>query len=346
MQTEVPDAILKLWPAERWSGTTGVLAISGGADSVAMLRAFCELREKGSVAADTRFAIAHFNHQLRGEESDQDEAFVKSLADQWNLPVYIGYSPVPPELDSSMLDIPRGNEAQWRRDRNKFFREVAQRSDANWIATGATADDQIETALHHLLRGSGPAGIAGVRSTRTIAPELSLVHPLVETWKPQIVEYLKSLGQEYRSDSSNATLHFTRNRIRLELIPLLESFAGNPHLKQRLLVATQLIRDEHTLIEQMAHEWLEKAPIEISASGFQCPLSAVETTPWPILQAAFVELWHRLEWPLQDCTFRHWQRANDLLKQAALSTHPKRLQFPSGIHWQCARKILRVTRQA
>ena len=346
MQTQVPDAILKLWPADRWSGTTGVLAISGGADSVAMLRAFCELRERGCVVSHTQFALAHFNHQLRGEESDQDEAFVRSLADQLKLPVYIGNSVHPPEIDSSKLEIPRGNEALWRRDRNRFFRDVAQRTNANWIATGATADDQVETALHHLLRGSGPAGIAGVRSVRTIAPGLSLVHPLVETWKAQIVDYLNTLGQKYRSDSSNAALHFTRNRIRLELIPWLESFAGNPHLKQRLLVATQLIRDEHTLVEQMAHEWLEKAPIEISSNGFQCPLNAIAATPWPILQAAFVELWHRLEWPLQDCTFRHWQRANELLKQAALSNHPKQLQFPSSIRWQCARKILRVTRQA
>ena len=193
MQTQVPDAILKLWPADRWSGTTGVLAISGGADSVAMLRAFCELRERRCVGAHTQFALAHFNHQLRGEESDQDEAFVRSLADELKLPVYIGNSVHPPEIDSGKLEIPRGNEALWRRDRNRFFRDVAQRTNANWIATGATADDQIETALHHLLRGSGPAGIAGVRSVRTIAPGLSLVHPMVETWKAQIVDYLNTL---------------------------------------------------------------------------------------------------------------------------------------------------------
>lgn len=355
MHSNVPEAILKLWPANRWSGTTGVIAVSGGPDSVALLRATQAIVAAKKVADNTRLVVAHFNHRLRAAESDRDEAFVVELAKQLGVACITDRRPLSPsetvsqttELDVPLKNVPyRGNEAQWRNDRNRFFRQVAQDHGATWIATGATADDQIETSLHHLLRGSGPTGIAGVRFERTIAPGLVLIHPMIETWKHEVLNYLQSIHQPHRRDASNDLLHFTRNRVRHELIPYLEAFVGTPNLKKRLFVATQLIREEHELIESLGNQWLNEHPLTRHDDGFQVPLDALSKTHWPILQAAFVKLWHQLQWPLQDCTYRHWQKAKALLQQATTTPHPVQLQFPGGILWRCARKQLRVTRSA
>lgn len=354
MHSNVPEAILNLWPAIRWSGTTGVIAVSGGPDSVALLRAMHFNIASGIVADNTKLVVAHFNHRLRAAESDKDESFVVELAKQLGVACVTDRRPLSPsesaiqttDLEDLSTNAPyRGNEAQWRKDRNRFFRQVALDHNATWIATGATADDQIETSLHHLLRGSGPTGIAGVRFERTIAPGLVLIHPMIETWKDQVLDYLKTINQSHRRDSSNDLLHFTRNRVRHELIPYLESFAGTPHLKKRLFVATQLIREEHALIESLASQWLERNPPTFFADGFQFSLEALSETPWPVLQVAFVSLWHQLQWPLQDCTHQHWQRSKERLQQATKTTHPVQWQFPAGVLWRCARKQLRVTRQ-
>lgn len=353
MHSNVPEAILKLWPANRWSGTTGVIAVSGGPDSVALLRAMHSIIASGQVASSTRLVAAHFNHRLRAAESDQDECFVVELAKHLDIDCVTDRRPLSPsettiqtqDSDDPLKKVPyRGNEAQWRKDRNRFFRQVALDHQATWVATGATADDQIETALHHLLRGSGPTGIAGVRFERTIAPGIVLIHPIMETWKDEVLDYLQTIHQPHRRDASNDLLHFTRNRIRHELIPYMESFAGTPNLKQRLFVATQLIREEHALVESLASQWLEKNPPIIHAEGFQMPLESISQTAWPILQVAFVTLWHQFQWPLQDCTYRHWQRSKELLQQATATTHPVQWQFPGGVLWRCARKELRVTR--
>jgi tRNA(Ile)-lysidine synthase len=355
MRSNVPEAILKLWPANRWSGTTGVIAVSGGPDSVALLRAMHSSVASGQVASGTRLVVAHFNHRLRASESDLDEAFVVELAKNLGVDCVTDRRPLSPsetttqtaDPDAPLKNVPyRGNEAQWRKDRNRFFRQVALDYHATWIATGATADDQIETALHHLLRGSGPTGIAGVRFERTIAPGLVLVHPMMETWKDEIIEYLRTINQPHRRDASNDLLHFTRNRVRHELIPYMESFAGTPHLKKRLFVATQLIREEHALIESLAQQWLKAHPPTLLADGFHVPLDALLETPWPILQVSFVNLWHQLQWPLQDCTYRHWQLAKIQLQKATTTPHPVQWQFPGGVLWRCARKHLQVTRFA
>ena len=179
----VCQAILESWPADRWSGQSVVVALSGGPDSVAMLRALDEIVKSQAVSGQTRLIVAHLNHRLRGAQSDQDEAFVQDLAQSLDLEAVLEAAPEP---------LHQGGESRWRKARSEFLRRTAQRLDARWIATAATADDQVETMLHHLLRGTGPAGLAGIRTERILDDRLGLAHPMLGVWKSDLLEYLSS----------------------------------------------------------------------------------------------------------------------------------------------------------
>jgi tRNA(Ile)-lysidine synthetase-like protein len=195
-----------------------------------------------------RLVIAHLNHGLRGAQSDQDQAFVGELANQKNLEVFSQ------KLQGS---APSTGEAPLRTARISFLKGIAYHIGASWIATGATADDSVETMLHNLLRGTGPAGLAGIRHQREISKGVQLIHPMLGLWKSDLLEYLGSIGQSFCIDESNSQNLYTRNRIRNECLPFLERFIESDQLKQRLLKTSELIRQEHQVIEQLALQWLD-----------------------------------------------------------------------------------------
>ncbi|MFM8263352.1 MAG: tRNA lysidine(34) synthetase TilS [Pirellula sp.] len=332
----VLESILRDWPIDRWSNSTIVLAISGGPDSVAMLRAIHGIIEQANPPPNIRLVVAHLNHRLRGDQSDLDEAFVKQLACELKLDAISDTLPQSAES--------RG-EAQWRKARMSFLRDVAKQYQANWIATGATADDSVETMFHHLLRGSGPAGLSGIRLERKLSEQLSLVHPLIGLWKAELIEYLDSLGQEYRTDKSNLSNNFTRNRIRNECLPYLEAFTGCNQLKERLRVTCELIRQEHQVIEELAQQWLETSAIEWGQDQIEVEFSQFARLPWPVLQCGFVGIWHRMGWPLQQISFRHWDRVRKWIDSARDSNHPTRMQLPGPIELKIARRKLQIRKR-
>ena len=148
------------WPPEDWQDVTVVLAVSGGADSVALLRAMTAVRGGG----EGRLAAAHLNHQLRGAESDGDEAFVVELCGRLGIACEVGRTPAG-ELAAESGD---GIEAAARDARYRFLAATAARLGARFVATAHTADDQAETILHRILRGTGIGGLAGIARTRPL----------------------------------------------------------------------------------------------------------------------------------------------------------------------------------
>jgi len=328
----VHQEILKLWPADRWNSSTVVVALSGGPDSVALLRSLHEIVQAGYVSKDTRLVVAHLNHRARGIESDRDEEFVKHVAKELHLEAVI---------DSIAQPDPDCSEARWRDIRMNFLGQVAAQVHASWIATGATADDCVETMLHHLFRGSGPAGLSGIRVQRKIKEGLTLIHPLIGLWKEDLLQYLQSLDQAYRIDTSNLGSEYTRNRIRNECIPYLEQFTGSESLKKRLHTAAELIRQEHEVIEQLARRWIDSPAIRWSENQIEVDWKDVAELPWPVLQCGLVEIWHRLNWPLQQIGFAHWDRVRDWIESARTTNHPRRMQLPGPIELNIARR--RVT---
>jgi tRNA(Ile)-lysidine synthase len=185
------------------------VAVSGGADSVCLLHVLRELAPRW----DLRLTVLHLDHQLRGEESRQDAAFVRDLAAALNLPFQLR------ETDVQALCRETGDnlEQAARSARLAFFRDLTRGRTLDRVAVGHTRSDQAETVLFRFLRGSGTAGLAGIRPIT----EDGIVRPLIEIERPEIEQYLRERGIPWRNDSTNASSTFARNRIRRELLPQL-----------------------------------------------------------------------------------------------------------------------------
>jgi len=184
------------------------LGVSGGADSVAMLRIFAQLQTKLGIA----IFVLHFNHQLRGAHADGDERFVQTLAEQFQFAFVSGRADVAGEAELQGRNL----EDAARRLRYEFLNSAGETHGLNRIAVAHTADDQAETVLSHLLRGSGVTGLAGIYPVAG-----KIIRPLLESSREDLREFLRSCGQTWREDLTNQDTSHVRARIRHQLIPLL-----------------------------------------------------------------------------------------------------------------------------
>ena len=228
-----------LRPGER----VGV-AVSGGADSVALLRMLLELRQELGIV----LSVVHLNHTLRGAESDADEQFVQALATAHDVPFISERRDVKAYAAEKKLSL----ETAARELRYEFFNQLLRDRELNKIATAHTLDDQAETVLLKLVRGAGTRGIAGIYPKlcdpgplRTPADDCSksIVRPLLATRRPDLEEYLAELPQTWREDSTNHELRHTRNRIRHEILPALEKHV-NPRVREVLSEIAEIARAE------------------------------------------------------------------------------------------------------
>ena len=201
-------------------GDTLVCAVSGGADSVALLFGMYLLREK----LQLHLSAAHFNHHLRGGESDEDEAFVREFCARYEIPLAVGGAFVRPGK--------KGLEAAAREARYDFLRGLPGK-----IATAHTADDNAETVLMHLLRGTGLKGLGGIATVNG-----PLIRPMLNITRQEVEAFLLEYALPHREDSSNASDDFLRNRIRHHVMPLLR--LENPGISLSLSATAQRLRQD------------------------------------------------------------------------------------------------------
>jgi tRNA(Ile)-lysidine synthase len=213
-------------------GDRVAVAVSGGADSVALLRALLELSKELGIV----LSVAHFHHGIRGAEADADQQFVCGLAQAFGLEMRLGSGDVPAYAHEQKVSLETG-----ARDlRHHWFAELVRAGQADKIATAHTRDDQAETVLMRILRGSGARGLAGIFPEQG---EKHLVRPLLGIRRREVEAYLKDIGQTWRHDSTNQDLTHTRNRIRHRLLPLLEE-DFNPGVRQTLADFAEVARAE------------------------------------------------------------------------------------------------------
>lgn len=231
------------------------VAVSGGADSVALLRMLLELRGELGIV----LAVLHLNHKLRGEESDADQAFAAELATQHGLDFLPGHADVREHAKAAKLSL----EAAARQLRYEWFTTVAREQRLDAITTAHTLDDQAETVLLKLLRGAGTRGLAGIYPVVHGASDFRIVRPLLCATRADVESYLVSIGQGWREDETNLDRRFLRNRVRHELLPLLER-DYNPNIRRVLSDLSEVSRAEE---EFWSHK-IEGAPgLEPSSSG-------------------------------------------------------------------------------
>jgi tRNA(Ile)-lysidine synthase len=213
-----------------------LVAVSGGVDSVVLLEVLCILAPELSLA----LVIAHLDHGLRGREAKEDARFVASLGKAKGVPVILEQIDVARVSKDERLSL----EEAGHRVRRRFFEETSQKVGATRIALGHTRNDRAETLLFNLIRGAGPTGLVGIRPV-----SLPYIRPLIDTSREEVLSFARSQGLAWREDRTNQDLDFSRNRIRHQIIPLLEQM--NPRFLDALHRTSDLLLEEQQALETL-----------------------------------------------------------------------------------------------
>jgi tRNA(Ile)-lysidine synthase len=269
-----------------------------------------------------RLVVAHFNHCLRGVDSSADQQFVLALSESLGLVCRIGQAPA-----SHTRSGGDGLEAAARAARYAFLQAAAEQLGARHVVTAHTADDQAETILHHILRGTGLAGLAGMRQTRPLGPAATLVRPLLAISRREVLDYLGSLDQSYREDKTNADPQYTRNRIRHELLPLLEQGYA-PKVVESLLRLGAVAADAQRVIDGLTGPLSERSIIDQDANSVTLDCRELARADRHLVRELMVDIWRRQAWPLQAMGYAEWNLLADLAL-APGDTDPK--VFPGAI---------------
>jgi len=328
---------------ENVGGKGIVVAVSGGPDSVALLLVLTRLRAEcappHSDGAVSPLVVAHVNHKLRGEESDNDERFVRDLC------AALRGRACGLEFRCKSIDVvsaahrEKGNlEATARRLRYQWLADVALDSGVPFVATGHTADDQAETVLFRLLRGTGLKGLSGIAPRRALKPGVELVRPLLDVSRGEVLEFLDAERQSYCRDSTNLDYRYTRNRIRHELIPQLAQ-QYNPAIVPVLGRIAHQAAEVFRIRESIAREQL--ARLEQPRAGGTIILDSGQLADLPrqLVREIFHLLWARESWPMSRMGFREWDRLADLAMGNLGAT-----DLPDGVRARRLEHVVQIER--
>ena len=288
--------LLESWPTSRRTGARCLVAVSGGADSVALLRA---LRATGEPQG---LLVGHFNHGLRAE-SEHEQQFVTELCRQLEVECRVGRG----SLDEH--SAPDGLEAAAREARYRFLQGQSEAAGARYVVTAHTADDQVETVLHRIVRGTGLAGLAGIPRARSLGPGVSLLRPMLQVTRGEVLAYLQDLDQPYCEDASNRDPRFTRNRIRHELLPLLREL--NPAVDEAVTRLAALADEADTVIERLVGQLAERC-VERVGGVVKIDRAELRQQPDYVVRQLLLSVWTESGWPRQAMGFQQWQRMAEM----------------------------------
>jgi tRNA(Ile)-lysidine synthase len=334
-QASLERAFIAAWPAEAWRDVHVVLAVSGGPDSVAMMRAAVAVKEQAGGAG--RLFAAHLNHGIRPDEAAADEAWLRELCGQLNVPLEVGHSNVLALAET----VGDGLEAAARQARYDFLQTTAEKLGARFVAVAHTADDQVETILHRILRGTGVTGLAGMPRTRPLSPTVTLVRPLLHVQHDDVLAYLARLGQDFCVDATNTDVRHTRNRLRHELLPLLRG-RFNPDVHQALLRLATQAEETQQLLSTLTGDLAQKS-VRHSAQAFEIDCAPLATQPPLLVRELCKTSWTSAGWPLQDMGFNQWQQLAELVQSDA-SDGP--INLPAGVRAERRGNCVHLARSA
>ncbi|MFQ5613075.1 MAG: tRNA lysidine(34) synthetase TilS [Anaerolineae bacterium] len=290
-------------------GDSIVIGVSGGPDSLCLL----DVLHRLAPGLDLRLSVAHLNHGLRGAEAKADAAFVQAVAAGRGLPFHGGRRDVAALAAGRKL----GLEEAARQARYAFLTEIARSADAKRVAVGHNADDQAETVLMHFLRGSGLPGLRGMLPALPLKeyrflkgdvdPGLMLIRPLLEVPRPGIEAYCRARGLQPRFDRSNLDTTFFRNRLRHELLPLLESY--NPNIRAVLRRTAQVTAGDYEVLRARLEADWQRVVRDETPEAITCDLGAWQALPVGLQRAILRRAIQRLRPGLRNIDFRHVERA-------------------------------------
>jgi tRNA(Ile)-lysidine synthase len=313
-------------------GETVVIGLSGGPDSLCLASVLREL------VAECHLTLhaAHLHHGIRGAEADLDAAFVVALCQHWDLPCTVAQVDVPELARERHLAL----EEAARQARYAFLAATARSLGAPVVAVGHHADDQVETVLMHLLRGSGLAGLCGMRPSswldelryggeRQAVPDgqrIRLVRPLLHVARSEIVAYCAQEGLQPRVDRSNADTAHLRNCLRHELVPLLATY--NPNLRQTLTRTADVLAGDYALLRDLVNETWTDLVRQENDQAIALDLTALRSLPLGLQRSLLREAIHRLRASLRDVGWAHVDDALRVVRHGAVGA---RATLPAGL---------------
>jgi tRNA(Ile)-lysidine synthase len=303
------------------AGMRAGVAVSGGADSVALLTLLTKMRAELGVVV----SVVHFNHKLRGEASDADEKFVTALAEKLGVASHVGRADVAGKAAREKANL----EDAGRRARYGFFERLVEQGVVDVIATAHTMDDQAETVLAHILRGTGIAGLAGIHPVAE-----HVVRPLLTFRREELRKFLRARKQSWREDATNRDTTRVRARMRKKLLPLLAK-EFNPAVIEHVAGLAARAREQAALVEQLSQKLFEQLvtldgkAARIGTAELLNPLKFAEAEGCEVLRGKLIlDIVERVKQRRGQISSQHIAAIVRLAKQGQPG---KRLQLPGGV---------------
>ena len=290
-----------------------LVALSGGPDSVAMIQGLTQFRAE----FDLRISAAHINHQLRGQESDDDAVWVNDLCNKLKVPMF----GIKVDVKAAAHEKGIGIEEAARKARYEFLLTLAEEHGCQVIAVAHHRNDQAETVLGNFLRGSGIAGLRGMQSSRNISDQIRVVRPMLDASQASVLQYLESIGQDFRVDSTNRQNVATRNKIRNELIPKLES-DFNPAIVDGMVRIAEQAREIEEIIESLVSDLMTVALKYQDNDTVRVDCNVLQGQNRHLIRALFHRIWRLQDWPRKTMTYSSWDNLASLTENAGAVTLP------------------------
>jgi tRNA(Ile)-lysidine synthase len=302
-------------------GLRAGVGVSGGADSVALLTLLVKMRAELGVVA----SAVHFNHNLRGKASDGDEKFVAALAEKFGVTLHVGRADVAGKAKREKTNL----EDAARRARYGFFARLAEQGMVDVVATAHTMDDQAETVLAHILRGTGIAGLAGIHPVAGC-----VVRPLLNFRREQLRKFLGTQKQSWREDATNQDSTRMRARMRKKLLPLLEK-EFNPAVIEHVAGLAERAREQAAFVEHLSKQLFERLVVldgnvaRIGVTELLNPLMFAQAEGCDVLPAKLIlDIVERVRQRRGQILAGH---INAIVQLARKEERGKRLQLPGGV---------------
>jgi len=304
-----------------------LVAVSGGADSVALLLLLLDVCDRFRL----QVIVAHYDHAVR-EDSAADAKWVQALSNELGVTCHVEQMQARGGRHSASEE--QFSEDALRTARYAFLERTAREFDCQWIALGHTADDQAETVLHHLIRGTGLRGLAGMPFVRELAPGIQLIRPLFQVTRAEVEAELQARNQPWRTDLTNASDQYLRNRIRHEVMPLLKTL--NRKTARHLQQLSEQASEHQTAIVDIAASVLERAIQERASHRVTIDCRFLKASHHVIIRECFVQLWHQQNWTRQEMTSMHWRTLASVVCEAS----PTGISLPGKVEASRSQGVL------
>lgn len=306
------------------TGHRVLVGVSGGPDSVALLRGL----ELLSAELSLTLCVGHVDHGLRGAESTEDARWVDRLAETLGIAFNV----------EATDPLESGSEEAARETRYKALQRMARQRHCQMIAVAHTRDDQVETVLHHVLRGTGVLGLRGMSGTHEMAGGELLVRPLLDVARSEVQSWLQEHEWDYREDATNHRREFTRNRIRHELLPLLVR-DYNPRVAEALSRLARQADEAQSVIDELVDDVLARCVLEVTPMLVRLDAAQFSRQPPYLVCECLKQLWTRQGWPRGSMTCSSWQRG------ASVSISGGAVDLGAGVSLRRRGDVVVVSRQ-